>query len=106
MAKKQSCVNYLKNYLETDMSKLGKDLISALKEAKTKGFVTLETSPDVAELRKKLKLSQREFSALYHINIETLRKWEQHQRDPDSISRAYLKCIQNDPAFIRELVNK
>lgn len=87
------------------MSKLGKDLISALKEAKKKGFVTLETSPDVAKLRKKLKLSQREFSAIYHINIETLRKWEQHQRNPDTISRAYLKCIQNNPNLIRELVN-
>lgn len=88
------------------MSKLGKDLINALKEAKIKGVVTLQTSPDVAKLRKKLNLSQREFSVLYHINIETLRKWEQHQRDPDTISRAYLKCIQNDPELIRTLVNK
>jgi putative transcriptional regulator len=88
------------------MSKVGKDLIKALKEAKKNGFVTLQTSPDVTKLRKNLKLSQREFSALYHINIETLRKWEQHQRNPDSISRAYLKCIQNDPELIRDLVNK
>jgi len=88
------------------MGKLGKELIGALKEAKKKGLVTLQISPDVGKLRKKLKLSQREFSAVYHINIETLRKWEQHQRDPDSISRAYLKCIQNNPEMIRELVNK
>ncbi len=88
------------------MSKLGKDLISALKETKKKGVVTLQTSPDVGKLRKKLKLSQREFSVMYHINIETLRKWEQHQREPDTISRAYLKCIQNNPNIIRELVNK
>lgn len=88
------------------MSKLGKELISALKEAKKKGLVTLQASPDVSKLRKKLKLTQREFSAVYHINIETLRKWEQGQRDPDSISRAYLKCIQNNPALIRELVNR
>lgn len=88
------------------MSKIGKDLIAALKEAKKKGFVTLQISPDVAKLRKKLKLSQREFSVLYHINIETLRKWEQGQREPDTISRAYLKCIQNNPELIRELVNK
>ncbi|HVE44891.1 MAG TPA: transcriptional regulator [Gammaproteobacteria bacterium] len=88
------------------MGKLGKDIISALKEAKKKGLVTLQVSPDVGKLRKKLKLSQREFSVAYRINIETLRKWEQHQRDPDAISRAYLKCIQNDPRLIRELVNK
>lgn len=88
------------------MSKPGKELITALKEAKNKGLVTLQASPDVGKLRKKLKLSQREFSTVYHINIETLRKWEQGQRDPDSISRAYLKCIQNDPILIKKLVNK
>ena len=87
------------------MSKLGKNLISALKEAKKTGFVTLQISPDVGKLRKKLRLSQREFSVIYHINIETLRKWEQHQRDPDSISRAYLTCIQKNPKLISELVN-
>lgn len=89
-----------------DMSKVGKELIKVLKEAKKKGFVTLEVSPDVRKLRKRLKLSQREFSVVYHINIETLRKWEQGVRDPDSISRAYLKCIQNDPLAIRDLVNR
>src|SRR5437773_11995159 len=96
------------NYWEANMNRTnaGKEIISALKEAKKKGLVTLQTSPDVGKLRKKLKLSQREFSAVYHINIETLRKWEQGQRDPDSISRAYLKCIQNDPELIRNLVNK
>lgn len=88
------------------MTKLGKNIVGALKEAEIKGLVTLQTSPDVGLLRKKLKLSQREFSAVYHINIETLRKWEQGQRDPDSISRAYLKCIQNNPELIKELVNK
>lgn len=88
------------------MSKLGKDLIKAVKEAKKKGLVTLQTSPDVAKIRKKLKLTQREFSVIYHINIETLRKWEQGQRDPDTISKAYLKCIQNDPKAIKELVNR
>ena len=71
---------------DVDMSELGKDLISALKEAKKKGLVTLQTLSDVGKLRKKLKLTQCEFSTHYHINIVTLRKWEQHQRDPDTIS--------------------
>lgn len=45
------------------MSKLGKNLIDALKERKRKDWL-------------------------------------------HAISRAYLKCIQNDPKVIRELVNK
>ena len=42
----------------------------------------------------------------YHITAQDIKKWEQHQRDPDTISRAYLKCIQNDPNAIRDLVNR
>lgn len=87
------------------MSKLGKNLIGAIKEAKKKGLETLSTSPNVQKIRKQLRLSQREFSETYHINIETLRKWEQGTRMPDSISRAYLKCIMNNPKLINELVN-
>lgn len=87
------------------MSKLGRTLISALKDAKKKGLVTLQTSPDVAALRKDLGLSQTKFAEIYHINPETIKKWEQHKREPDSISRAYLKCIARNPRIIKRLVN-
>jgi len=87
------------------MSKLGKELIKTLKEAQTEGLVTLEVSPDVTVLRKRLKLSQNSFAKLYHINPETLKKWEQKKRVPDSISRAYLKCIQEAPDIIKQLIN-
>lgn len=87
------------------MSKIGKDLINAIKDAKKKGLVTLEASPNLILLRKKLKLTQMQFAEKYRINPETLKKWEQHKREPDSISRAYLKCIQKNPQIIEQLVN-
>jgi DNA-binding transcriptional regulator YiaG len=87
------------------MSKLGKALISAIEDAKENGVITLTPSTDVAKLRKHLKLTQQHFAEIYHINPETLKKWEQHKREPDSISRAYLKCIEKNPEIIRELVN-
>ena len=87
------------------MSKIGKDLINTLKDAKKKGLVTLEASPDLTVLRKKLKLSQQQFAEKYRINPETIKKWEQKKRDPDSISRAYLKCIEKNPKMIEQLVN-
>jgi len=77
------------------MSKFGKALINAIEDVKENGMVTLIPSPDVAKLRKQLKLTQQRFADIYHINPETLKKWEQHKREPDSISRAYLKCIVN-----------
>lgn len=87
------------------MSKVGKAILDALEEAKVKGVTTLSVSPDVSKLRKDLKLSQRQFAETYHINPETLKKWEQHQRQPDSISCAYLKCIEKNPEIIKALVN-
>lgn len=87
------------------MSKTGKALITAIKDAKEQGLVTLQASPNVASLRKKLKLSQQKFAEIYHINPETIKKWEQHKREPDSISRAYLKCIEKNPKIIEQLVN-
>lgn len=87
------------------MSKMGKELIYALKEAKKKGLVTLSPSPDVAILRKNLGLSQKQFAKIYRINPETIKKWEQHKRKPDAISRAYLKCIAKNPQIIKKLVN-
>ena len=77
----------------------------AVKEAKEKGLVTLQASPNIAALRKKLKLSQQKFAETYHINPETIKKWEQHKREPDTISRAYLRCIEKNPKMIKQLVN-
>lgn len=87
------------------MSKMGKALIDAIEEATVKGLVTLQVSPDIASLRKRLKLSQKQFSVVYRINAETLKKWEQHKRKPDSISCAYLKCIAKEPKLIEQIVN-
>jgi putative transcriptional regulator len=68
-------------------------------------LITLQASPDVATLRKGLKLSQKGFAETYRIHPETLKKWEQHKRNPDSISCAYLKCIEKNPEMIKKLVN-
>jgi len=87
------------------MSKIGKKMIKALDEVKKKGLVTLEATPDIIILRKKLQLSQHQFAKTYCINPETLKKWEQHRRNPDSISRAYLKCIAKQPKEIERIVN-
>ena len=87
------------------MSKLGKSLISAIEGAKKNGLISLEATPDTTVLRKKLHLSQQQFAKVYRINAETLKKWEQHRRTPDSISRAYLKCIAKQPKYMEQIVN-
>lgn len=85
----------------------GQELIDAVDEAlnaESNGR-TVRSGIDVKELRHKLHLTQREFSMQYHINIETLRNWEQEKRLPDLTSLAFLTCIQKNPKIISELLN-
>lgn len=87
-------------------SNLGNELVNAVKEAlaeKESGRL-VRTKVDVIAIRKKLQLTQKEFAEAYHINLETLRNWEQNKRAPDTTSIAYLICIIQRPNMIRKLV--
>jgi putative transcriptional regulator len=55
-------------------------------------------------VRKRLGITQAEFSALYRIPIGTLRDWEQNTKQPDAPTLAYLRVISREPAiFARAL---
>ena len=85
---------------------LGKDLISVIKNAlaaKQSGRI-VRSKLDIAELRLRLHLTQQQFDKRYHINLETLRNWEQHKRYPDTTSLAYLSCIAKRPKMIQTLL--
>lgn len=56
---------------------------------------------DVKAIRKRVKMSQAEFSRAYGISKRALQEWEQSGRQPDSAARAYLTVIAKAPAAIR-----
>jgi len=90
-----------------DEKSLGQELIDAVDEAlksKSTGRI-VRSAFDVKGLRKKLHLTQREFSLMYHINLETLKNWEQEKRAPDLTSIAFLTCIEKSPITIQQLLN-
>ncbi len=91
------------------MSKLGKRLLRAAKEARSiaRGEaksstyrVHLPRDIDVQSIRKQLGLSQAEFSARFGIPAGTLRDWEQGRRVPDGPARVLLKVIEHDPKAV------
>lgn len=49
------------------------------------------------DIRKKLNMSQQEFSDAYGIPLSTLRNWEQGRRKLDNTAIAYLKTIMRFP---------
>ena len=91
------------------MSTLGKRLIKAAKEARTiargkadpKSFrVHMPADIDVASIRKRLGLSQNEFSARFGIPPGTLRDWEQGRKKPEGPARVLLMVIAKDPKAV------
>lgn len=52
---------------------------------------------DVKNIREKIGLSQRDFSALVHVSIRTLQNWEQGRRSPNGPALALLTILKNDP---------
>ncbi len=89
------------------MSKSGKDLIESLTDAVAHArrepsgvrVHTVET-PDVRAIRRKLRMSQQEFSVAYRIPLPTLKNWEQGRRHPDAPAAAYLLAIARRPREI------
>ena len=69
----------------------------AWKQGKNTGArVRQYTAIDVADIRKKTKMTQKEFSESFLIPLSTLRQWEQKKRIPQGPSQALLKIIAHD----------
>jgi putative transcriptional regulator len=63
--------------------------------------VAVEEAPDVAALRRRLRMSQGAFATLFGIPLATVKDWEQGRRKPDAPARAYLRVIASNPKAVR-----
>jgi putative transcriptional regulator len=59
---------------------------------------------DVKAVRKRVKMSQGEFSRAYGIGKRALQEWKQGGRQPDSAARAYRTVIAKEPAVVRRAI--
>lgn len=81
------------------------EAIAWKKGKKTGARVRTYSAMDVAKIRKKTKLSQREFSTSFFIPLSTLRQWEQGQRVPRGPAQALLKIIDRNAAAALEALH-
>lgn len=86
---------------------VGQQLIEAVQQAinAKKPGKMVRPSINVTELRKQLKMTQKEFADSYYIKLQTLRNWEQEKRTPDSTTLAYLTCIAERPKLIQKILH-
>lgn len=58
----------------------------------------LHVSPfQVRDIRKATGLSQQKFARIIHVDVGTLRNWEQGRREPTGPARALLHVIMKNP---------
>lgn len=68
--------------------------------------VHIPAAIDTRVIRRKLKLTQKEFAARYHIPVATLRDWEQGRRVPDAPARALIVAIREEPEAVRRALKR
>jgi putative transcriptional regulator len=54
----------------------------------------------IKALRKSTKLNQATFATLLHVDLGTLRNWEQGRREPTGPAKALLYAIKKDPVHV------
>jgi transcriptional regulator with XRE-family HTH domain len=59
---------------------------------------------DVAQLRRRLMLSQGGFAERFGFSLPTVRNWEQGSRLPGAAARAYLTVIACDPERVAAIL--
>jgi len=70
-------------------------------EADLKKFrIHVPADVDVKDIRRRLRLTQDEFSRRFGIPQGTLRDWEQGRRRPEGPARALLMVIQHEPKAV------
>lgn len=97
------------------MSKVGDDIITGLENAiqyvdgKRKGTrthkVKVPKRVNVRSIRKKLKLTQKDFAETYGFTLAALRDWEQGRRKPERAARILLKIIEQDPVAVHRVLS-
>ena len=92
------------------MSKIYDEIMAGLREALEieKGLKTPKTEVRLPEnprvVRKKLKLTQPQFSRFLGVKIGTLRNWEHERRKMPETARRLLYIAEKHPEIILEMV--
>lgn len=65
----------------------------------------LRPVPDPKAIRRRLRLTQEQFSARFGIALGTLRDWEQGVRPPDGTARTLLRVIERHPEAVSDALD-
>lgn len=72
---------------------------------KTSARVHVPKKVDVAAVRKKLGMTQKDFCATFAIAERTLKSWESGERTPEGPARVLLTMISREPHTVLRLTH-
>ena len=96
------------------MTRLGQQIVAALDEvvADLEGHkklrrhvVMVPVDVDVKAIRRKLRMSQRDFASRFGFSLGTLQNWERGHRRPEGAARVLLKVIEKRPKAVIEALS-
>jgi putative transcriptional regulator len=96
------------------MTRLGQQIVEALEEvvADLEGrkklrryIVMVPVDVDVKAIRRKLRMSQRDFASRFGFSLGTLQNWERGHRRPEGAARVLLKVIEKRPKAVIEALS-
>ena len=90
------------------MSEAGRKLIKSAQQAlayargeESEGFVVhVPEAVDVKSIRKRMGLTQLEFSSRFGFDVRAVQDWEQNRRQPDRSARVLLTVIAHEPEAV------
>ena len=78
-----------------------KEVLAAMRGNKTAARRHSIPRVDVAEVRRRLKLSQAEFAATFGLTLDSVKNWEQGHRSPEGPAKVLLAVIAKDPEAVQ-----
>jgi putative transcriptional regulator len=90
---------------DVDMAQLRQDLAGWNIEIRRRSKVR-DPAPDIADVRARHGLSQREFADLLGIELRTLQNWEQGRNRPDDAALSLVLMFDRAPELVEEALSE
>jgi putative transcriptional regulator len=78
-----------------------REALAAIKGDTTAVRVTIIPRIDVGEIRRRLKMTQAEFSRAFGLSLDSVKNWEQGHRVPEGPAKVLLAVIAKDPKAVQ-----
>jgi putative transcriptional regulator len=78
-----------------------REALAAVKGDDSAVRVTIIPRIDVGEIRRRLKMTQAEFSRAFGLSLDSVKNWEQGHRAPEGPAKVLLAVIAKDPKAVQ-----